>query len=93
MYQGQSIQVTKLDGGIAELCFDNKTDSVNKFDLRTVTELGEAAKLLAADGSLTGLLVTSGKDVFIVGADITEFGANFQKTERSERASCRERVS
>lgn len=33
MYQGQSIQVTKLDGGIAELCFDNKTDSVNKFDL------------------------------------------------------------
>ena len=81
MYQGQSIQVTKLDGGIAELCFDNKTDSVNKFDLRTVTELGEVAKALAADGSITGLLVTSGKEVFIVGADITEFGANFQKTE------------
>lgn len=81
MYQGQSIQVTKLDGGIAELCFDNKTDSVNKFDLRTVTELSEAAKALAADGSLTGLLVTSGKDVFIVGADITEFGQNFQKSE------------
>lgn len=81
MYQGQSIQVTKLDGGIAELCFDNKTDSVNKFDLRTVTELSEAAKALAADSSLTGLLVTSGKEVFIVGADITEFGQNFQKSE------------
>jgi 3-hydroxyacyl-CoA dehydrogenase/enoyl-CoA hydratase/3-hydroxybutyryl-CoA epimerase/enoyl-CoA isomerase len=81
MYQGQSIQVTKHEGGIAELCFDNKTDSVNKFDLRTVTELGEVAKALAADGSITGLIVTSGKDVFIVGADITEFGANFQKTE------------
>ena len=81
MYQGQSIQVTKLEGGIAELCFDNKTDSVNKFDLRTVTELSEAAKALAADSSLTGLLVTSGKDVFIVGADITEFGQNFQKSE------------
>jgi len=81
MYQGQSIQVTKLDGGIAELCFDNKTDSVNKFDLRTVTELSEAAKVLAADSSLTGLLVSSGKDVFIVGADITEFGKNFQQSE------------
>ncbi|MDO9452596.1 MAG: fatty acid oxidation complex subunit alpha FadB [Stagnimonas sp.] len=81
MYQGQSIQVTKLDGDIAELCFNNQTDSVNKFDLRTVTELGEATKAIAADGGIKGLLVTSGKEVFIVGADITEFGANFQKTE------------
>jgi 3-hydroxyacyl-CoA dehydrogenase / enoyl-CoA hydratase / 3-hydroxybutyryl-CoA epimerase / enoyl-CoA isomerase len=81
MYQGQSIQVTKLDGDIAELCFDNKTDSVNKFDLRTVTELGEATKAIAADGGIKGLLVTSGKEVFIVGADITEFGTNFQKSE------------
>ena len=81
MYQGQSIQVTKLDGGIAELCFNNQTDSVNKFDLRTVTELGEAGKALAADGSVKGLLVTSGKDVFIVGADITEFVKSFQNSE------------
>lgn len=81
MYQGQSIQVAKLDGDIAELCFNNQTDSVNKFDLRTVTELAEATKAIAADGSIKGLLVTSGKDVFIVGADITEFGATFQKSE------------
>lgn len=81
MYQGQSIQVTKLDGDIAELCFNNQTDSVNKFDLRTVTELSLATKAISADGSIKGLLVTSGKDVFIVGADITEFGATFQKSE------------
>jgi len=81
MFQGQSIQVTKLDGGIAELCFDNKTDSVNKFDLRTVTELSEATKAITADAGITGLLVTSGKEVFIVGADITEFGKNFQQSE------------
>jgi 3-hydroxyacyl-CoA dehydrogenase/enoyl-CoA hydratase/3-hydroxybutyryl-CoA epimerase/enoyl-CoA isomerase len=81
MFQGQSIQVTKLDGGFAELCFNNQTDSVNKFDLRTVNELRDAGAALAADGSLKGLLVTSGKDVFIVGADITEFGKNFQSSE------------
>ena len=81
MYQGQSIQVTKLDGGIAELCFNNQTDSVNKFDLRTVNELGEATKAIGADGSIKGLLVTSGKEVFIVGADITEFVKSFQNTE------------
>src|SRR3546814_5605516 len=33
------------------------------------------------DGAIKGLLVTSGKDVFIVGADITEFGASFQRPE------------
>jgi len=81
MYQGQSIQVTKLAGDIAELCFDNKTDSVNKFDLRTVNELAEATAAISADKSIKGLMVTSGKEVFIVGADITEFGANFQKSE------------
>ncbi len=81
MYQGQSIQVSKLDGGFVELCFNNQTDTVNKFDLRTVTELAEAGKALAADSSIKGLLVTSGKDVFIVGADITEFGKNFQQSE------------
>ncbi len=81
MYQGLSIQVTKLDGGIAELCFNNTTDSVNKFDLRTVNELGLATKAIVADGGIKGLLVTSGKDVFVVGADITEFVKSFQNSE------------
>ncbi|RYY94088.1 MAG: fatty acid oxidation complex subunit alpha FadB, partial [Comamonadaceae bacterium] len=35
---------------------------------------------IAADASVRGVLVTSAKDVFIVGADITEFGRKFQCT-------------
>ncbi|WP_028007117.1 fatty acid oxidation complex subunit alpha FadB [Solimonas flava] len=81
IYQGQSIQVEKLDGGFAELRFDRQGDAINKFDARTVKELGEAGEALKKDGSIKGLIVTSGKDSFIVGADITEFGANFQKSE------------
>ena len=81
MYQGQSIQVRKLDGDIAELCFDSKTDSVNKFDARTVNELREAVAAVTADSSIKGLVITSGKDTFIVGADITEFGKSFQQPE------------
>lgn len=81
MYQGKSIQVTKLDGGIAELKFDRENDAINKFDARTVQELKDAAAALAADSSITGLIITSGKDVFIVGADITEFGKSFQQPE------------
>lgn len=84
-YQGQSIRVERFvdaDGTVlAELCFDRSGDAINKFDARTVRELGEAAQALRADGSVKGLLVTSAKDSFIVGADITEFGSIFQKSE------------
>ena len=70
-----------LDGGIAELCFDRQNDAINKFDARTVQELKEAGEALAKAGGVKGLIVTSAKDVFIVGADITEFGKNFQAPE------------
>src|SRR6476646_3203145 len=81
MFQGQSIRVTRLPGDLAELCFDRQGEPLNKFDARTVNELGEAGAALAKDGKLKGLLVTSAKDVFIVGADITEFGKNFSGPE------------
>jgi 3-hydroxyacyl-CoA dehydrogenase/enoyl-CoA hydratase/3-hydroxybutyryl-CoA epimerase/enoyl-CoA isomerase len=81
MFEGQSIRVTKLDGGIAELCFDRQGDVINKFDKRTVEELAAAAAAIKADSGVKGLLVTSAKDVFIVGADITEFGKNFELSE------------
>jgi 3-hydroxyacyl-CoA dehydrogenase/enoyl-CoA hydratase/3-hydroxybutyryl-CoA epimerase/enoyl-CoA isomerase len=81
MFQGQSIRVTRLPGDIAELCFDRKEDAINKFDSRTVDELRQATEAVRRDGKVKGLLVTSAKDVFIVGADITEFGRNFASSE------------
>ena len=81
MYEGKSIRLTKRDDGIAVLCFDRQGESVNKFDRQTLEELRAVADQLKATEDLKGLVVTSGKDVFIVGADITEFGASFQKPE------------
>jgi len=77
MFQGQSIRVTRLPGDVAELCFDRQDDAINKFDARTLNELRDATAAIQKDGKVRGLLVTSAKDVFIVGADITEFGKNF----------------
>ena len=76
IYEGKAITVAVTDG-IAELCFDLKDDSVNKFNALTVNELKEATAAIAADNSVKGVIVTSGKPVFIVGADITEFGSLF----------------
>lgn len=80
-FEGQSIQCSMLDGGIVELRFDLQGDSVNKFNKATLAELGEAVALIKAEPGVKGLLVTSGKDCFIVGADVKEFGDYFQNTE------------
>ncbi len=80
LYEASKLSVA-MTAGIAELKFDAQNDSVNKFDRATVEQLGEAAAALAAADGLKGVMVTSGKGVFIVGADITEFGAQFQASD------------
>lgn len=81
IYKGQSISVPPLDNGLAELIFNNADASVNKFDHATVAELGEATAAIAASEA-TAVLVSSSKPVFIVGADISEFGDLRQGTEK-----------
>ncbi len=81
IYQGESIQVALLEHQIAQLTFNLQNESVNKLDLKTSRELGEALSAIEgaiqADPGVRGLLVTSAKSVFIVGADVTEFGPVF----------------
>lgn len=71
-YQGQALTVT-TDDGIAELQFDLKGESVNKFNSLTLGELKEAVAELYVTPGISGLLLSSAKNVFVVGADITEF--------------------
>jgi 3-hydroxyacyl-CoA dehydrogenase/enoyl-CoA hydratase/3-hydroxybutyryl-CoA epimerase/enoyl-CoA isomerase len=78
IYEGKAITVTALESGIVELKFDLKGESVNKFNRLTLTELRLAIEAIKADASVKGVLVSSAKDVFIVGADITEFVDNFK---------------
>jgi 3-hydroxyacyl-CoA dehydrogenase/enoyl-CoA hydratase/3-hydroxybutyryl-CoA epimerase/enoyl-CoA isomerase len=82
-YSGQAVSCSTLSGGegIVELKFDLKDDSVNKFNALTVKELKEAVEKIKADPSVRGLLITSAKDCFIVGADITEFLDHFKRPE------------
>lgn len=78
MYQGRNVRVGAIEGGFVELCFDRTGEPINKFDARTVAELKEAVAAIAAAPGVRGVLATSAKDVFIVGADITEFGEKFK---------------
>ncbi len=73
IYQGKAIAVAALEDGIAELTFDRQGEAVNKFDRLTLNELREAIAAIGAEGAVKGVIVTSGKEAFIVGADIGEF--------------------
>ncbi len=73
MLNGKSIRVSALGDGLYELCFDRQGESVNKFDLGTHAELASAFAEIQAAPDLKGLLISSAKGVFIVGADIFEF--------------------
>lgn len=86
MFQGDNLRVQAVGEaaeGLVELCFDRRGDAINKLDAHTIDEFRHALAAIAAgvaEGRVRGMLLTSAKDVFIVGADITEFGAMFRKS-------------
>ncbi|MFW7525921.1 fatty acid oxidation complex subunit alpha FadB [Vibrio ostreicida] len=80
IYQAETLQVRELQDGIAELNFCSP-NSVNKLDLATLESLDKALDALSTHSNLKGLLLTSDKNAFIVGADITEFLGLFSKQE------------
>ena len=88
IYEGKAVTVKPLEDGIVELNFDLQGESVNKFNRLTVEELGAAAAAMKADSSIKGMIVTSAKSVFIVGADITEFGELFTSSEEEIAGWC-----
>ncbi|MEL0034881.1 MAG: enoyl-CoA hydratase-related protein, partial [Gammaproteobacteria bacterium] len=81
LFEGQSIRCEMLENGIANFCFDSQQDSVNKFDRNTLNEFQTLVGILQETPDLKGVVVTSNKPVFIVGADITEFLGMFQNDE------------
>lgn len=86
-FQGQSLQCSRLQTpgltDVVELQINLKNESVNKFNAATLKELKDVVAQIQADNSLKGLLLTSGKDVFVVGADVTEFLGFFKSSEQT----------
>lgn len=79
LYQGKSIQVCWLDDDIVKFHFNNESMSINKFDEQTNREFKQAISVLEQTDGIKGLIVTSGKKVFVAGADITEFVDYFKQ--------------
>ncbi|PSJ40099.1 fatty acid oxidation complex subunit alpha FadB, partial [Zobellella endophytica] len=80
IYQGEALSVQLLQDGIAELSFDGK-GAINKLDRATLQSLEQAVTALEQTTGISGLMLASAKDAFIVGADITEFLELFELPE------------
>src|SRR3954466_6595500 len=64
----------KLDvdaDGIALVAWDMAGRSMNVIDLATIEELSKIVEKIAADAAIKGAVVTSGKETFCAGADLT----------------------
>lgn len=81
IYEGKAITVKEIEGGILQLNFDLEGESVNKFNRQTIEDLKAAVEAIQGQSDVKGVVLTSSKDVFIVGADITEFTDTFKLPE------------
>jgi 3-hydroxyacyl-CoA dehydrogenase / enoyl-CoA hydratase / 3-hydroxybutyryl-CoA epimerase / enoyl-CoA isomerase len=82
LFEGQTIKVDTHEGGIAELRFERGNEAVNKLDKLTFDELRRALDVIKATPAIKGVLITSAKETFIVGADIFEFTQIFRQPEQ-----------
>jgi 3-hydroxyacyl-CoA dehydrogenase/enoyl-CoA hydratase/3-hydroxybutyryl-CoA epimerase/enoyl-CoA isomerase len=84
LFEGRTLKVLPVETdicGIVELRFERGTESVNKLDRLAFAELRQAIDIIAGAQGLRGLVVTSAKDAFIVGANIFEFTGVFKGSE------------
>lgn len=82
LFEGETIQVEELGEGLVELRFARKAEAVNKLDRLAFGELTRAIGVISNAPGLKGVLISSGKDAFIVGADIFEFVEIFRREEK-----------
>ena len=57
--------------GIALITWDSPGRSMNLIDLKVIEELGAIVEQVAGDAATKGAVITSGKDTFSAGADLT----------------------
>lgn len=57
--------------GIATITWDAPGRSMNVIDIASIQELADLVEKTTADGKIKGIVITSGKDTFCAGADLT----------------------
>ncbi|MGB2709463.1 MAG: enoyl-CoA hydratase-related protein, partial [Pseudoalteromonas nigrifaciens] len=80
LYKSDSFEVSFIKENIAEFKFC-ATGSVNTLSQQTLSDCATALKQLAANTDIKGMIFTSDKEHFIIGADVFEFLPIFTRSE------------
>lgn len=80
-FSGEAYRVELVEDDYYALVFDLQGESVNKFNAKALTELSTVIAQLSEQKHIKGLVLTSAKKVFVVGADITEFTTWFAQAD------------
>ena len=67
----QNFKIETDADGIALVTWDSPGKSMNVLDIRTIEELGAIVDQTTADAAVKGVVVTSGKEAFSAGADLS----------------------
>jgi 3-hydroxyacyl-CoA dehydrogenase/enoyl-CoA hydratase/3-hydroxybutyryl-CoA epimerase len=71
----QNFRLEVDQDGIALVTFDTPGRSMNVLSQAVIAEIGEIAEKVASDPAIKGAVLTSGKDTFCAGADLSELGS------------------
>ena len=72
LHAGPAFKLSR-EQNVLELCFDTQEGKVNVFNRAALKDFGDVLAVIEAQSDVQGLYMTSGKSVFVAGADITEF--------------------
>ncbi len=81
LFSGNTQNLNLRDNAL-ELSFDSQSSKVNVLNKEALAELGDVVDLLEQNKDAAGLVISSAKSSFIVGADITEFLGYFSAPEK-----------
>ena len=81
LFDGKGLKLKDLGEGIREIEFDLVGESANRFSSLMLADLETAWSMVEKDSAARGVLLTTAKDAFFVGADVTEFLDHFKKAD------------
>ncbi|MBU6375911.1 MAG: fatty acid oxidation complex subunit alpha FadB [Bdellovibrionales bacterium] len=79
LFDGKGLKLKDLGEGVREIEFDLVGESANRFSSLMLSDLQTAWSMVEKDSSARGVLLSTAKDGFFVGADVTEFLDHFKK--------------
>jgi 3-hydroxyacyl-CoA dehydrogenase/enoyl-CoA hydratase/3-hydroxybutyryl-CoA epimerase/enoyl-CoA isomerase len=81
LFDGKGLKLKDLGDGVREIEFDLVGESANRFSSLMLADLETAWSKIESDSTARGVLLTTAKDAFFVGADVTEFLDHFKKND------------